>query len=54
MCLDGSDDFLDLTTGEVVKGIKTMPLESIVYNLTMLYIKYSDRYSTIKDKTHGS
>lgn len=41
-CMDGRDTFLDLKTGEVVPAIDRRPLETIAYNLTALYIRYTD------------
>lgn len=45
ICLDGSMDYLDLNTGDITTSIKLMPLETIVYNLTTLYTRYSNTLS---------
>lgn len=41
-CMDGRNTFLDLKTGEIVPVIDRRPLETIGYNLTALFIRYSD------------
>ena len=41
-CMDGRDTFLDLKTGKSVPAIERRPLETIAYNLTALYLRYSN------------
>jgi len=41
VCLDGRPLFVDLKTGAVAEAIDYKPLETIAYNLTGLYLRYS-------------
>jgi hypothetical protein len=40
VCIDGVDSFSSLSSGETVKVLSLMPIESIIYNLTSIYVRY--------------
>jgi hypothetical protein len=39
-CMDGRDTFLDLETGESFPAKDRLPLETLAYNLTSLFVRY--------------
>lgn len=40
VCLDQYDKFLDLQTGEQIQAADKWPMETIAYNLTLLFMRY--------------
>lgn len=40
VCMDGQQFFLDLTTGDRIPAADNWPLETLVYNLTTLFVRY--------------
>jgi hypothetical protein len=43
VCMDGQAFFLDLTTGTRVPAADNWPLETLAYNLTMLFVRYNTK-----------
>lgn len=42
-CIDGRDTFLDLETGDTFPAVDRLPLETIGYNLTTLFLRYQNQ-----------
>jgi hypothetical protein len=41
VCMDGWDKFLELRTGETPPATNNMPVETIAYNLTSIFVRYT-------------